>query len=117
MKEVKMFFLTEDATIVCDHRLGVVTNVPTQNLVMINQRRILVEPDPEGKFIKGCPNYGPTVKPCTATLVVKEGYSGFIRIDGWPVCLEPVTGLTDGTPPGVVNYIVIEPGQGLVSGA
>jgi hypothetical protein len=70
-------FLTDDATIVCDHRLGVVTNVPTQNLVTINKRRVLVEPDPEGKPIKGCPNYGPTVKPCTTTLKVKEGYSDF----------------------------------------
>lgn len=110
-----MFFLTEDATIVCDHRLGIVTNAPTQNLVTVDRRRVLVEPDPEGKPIKGCPNYGPTVKPCTATLVVKEGYSDFIRIDGRPVCLDPVTGLTDGTPPGVVNYIVIDPGQKLVS--
>jgi len=110
-----MFFLTEDATIVCDHRLGVVTNVPTQNLVTINRRRVLVEPDPESKPIKGCPNYGPTVKPCTATLKVKEGYSDFIRIDGRAVCLDPVTGLTDGTPPGIVNYIVLAPGQNLVS--
>jgi hypothetical protein len=111
-----MFFLTEDATVVCDHRTGVVTNQPTQNWVTISQRRILVEPDPEGKTIKGCPNYGPTIKPCVTTLKVKEGYSDFISIDGRAVCLDTLTGLTDGTPPGAVNYIVVDPGQRLVSG-
>jgi len=110
-----MFLLTEDAKIVCDHRLGVVKNEPTQEWVTINQRRILVDSDPEGKEIKGCPNYGPTIKPCTKTLKVKEGYSDFIRIDGHAVCLDSLAGLTDGTPPGIVNYIVVEPGQNFVS--
>lgn len=110
-----MFFLTEDAKIVCDHRMGVVTNAPSQAWVTINQRHILVATDPEGRPIKGCPNYGPTIKPCTTTLKVKEGYSEFIRIDGQAVCLDTVTGLTDGTPPGTVNYIVVDPGQQLIS--
>jgi len=109
-----MFFLTEDATVVCDHRMGVVINQPTQNWMTINQRRILVEPDPEGKTIKGCPMYGAGIKPCVTTLKVMEGYSDFIRIDGHAVCLDTVTGLTDGTPPGTVNYIVVEPGQNFV---
>jgi hypothetical protein len=47
--ERRCFFLTEDSTIVCDHRLGVATNVPAQDLAPINRRRVLVEPDPEGK--------------------------------------------------------------------
>jgi hypothetical protein len=45
---------------------------------------------------------------------VQRGYSEFVRIDGRPVCLESVTGFTDGTPPGVVKYKVNAPGQSLV---
>jgi hypothetical protein len=109
-----IYFLTEDAKLVCDHQRGVITNAPTQDWVTINERRILVAMDPEGRPINGCPNYGPTIKPCVTTLKVKEGYSDFIRIDGRAVCLDTVTGLTDGTPPGIVNYIVVEPGQNFV---
>jgi hypothetical protein len=110
-----MFLLTEDAKLVCDHRMGRLKIGPSQNLVTINQRAVLVEPDPEERGISGCPNYGPTIKPCTKTLKVKEGYAEFIYIDGKRVCLETVTGLTNGTPPGIVNYVVAEPGQDVVS--
>jgi hypothetical protein len=110
-----MFLLTEDAKLVCDHRLGKVKIEPAQDLVRINERRVLVDPDPEGRSISGCPNIGPTIKPCTKTLKLKEGYADFIRIDGKRVCLDSVNGLTDGTVPGTVNYVVAEPGQNLVS--
>jgi hypothetical protein len=56
-----------------------------------------------------------TIKPCTATLVAEAGYSSFVRISGRRVCLDSVTGLTDGTPPGVVKYLVRDPGQHLVT--
>ncbi len=108
-----MLFLTEDAKVVCDHRMGIITNAASQDWVTIDNRRILVSTDPEGRPIKCCPNYGPTIKPCTTTLKVKEGYSEFIRIDGHEVCLATVRGLTDGTPPGTVNYLVLVPGQEL----
>lgn len=110
-----MFLLTEDAKLVCDHRLGKIKIEPTQDLVRVNQRRVLVEPDPEGRSISGCPNFGPTIKPCTKTLKLKEGYADFIRVEGKRVCLDSVNGLTDGTLPGTVNYVVAEPGQNLVS--
>lgn len=112
-----MFFLTEDAVLVCKHELGNVKIVATQDLVTIGKRKVLVERDPEGRPISGCPNYGATIKPCTTTLAVKVGYSDLIRIENKRVSLDTVTGLTDGTPPGVVNYGVRQAGQHLVSEA
>jgi hypothetical protein len=109
-----MFFLTEDAVIVCQHELGIVKNVPSQNLVTIANRRVLVENDPEGRTIAGCPNMGLGIRPCVTTLKVTAGYSDLIRIDGRRVCLDTVTGLTDGTPPGLVKYKVNNAGQPFV---
>jgi hypothetical protein len=42
---------------------------------------------------------------------VTAGYSDLIRINGKRVCLDTVTGLTDGTPPGLVKYKVNNAGQ------
>jgi hypothetical protein len=109
-----MLFLTEDAIIVCKHELGQSEKVPTQDWVTVAQRRVLVEVDPEGKTIKGCPNIGVGIKPCTTTLRVQEGYSDWIRVEGKRVCLDTVTGLTDGTPPGTVKYKVNDAGQHFV---
>lgn len=102
--------LTADARLVCRHR-GVIGVPPTQKLASVNGRPLLVEADPEGKRITGCPNAGPTIKPCTRTLKVDQGYSELVRIDGRRLCLDSVTGLTDGTPPGTVAYLVDAPGQ------
>ncbi len=110
-----MHFLTQDAVLVCAHELGIVGIVATQNLVTVARRSVLVETDPEQRPIAGCPNVGPAIKPCTSTLAVQAGYSDFIRIEGRRVCLDTVTGLTDGTPPGIVKYKVRSPGQDLVS--
>lgn len=109
-----MHWLTEDAVLVCDHELGIVGISATQDLVTVNGRRVLVAVDPESRPIVGCPNVGPTIKPCTSTLPVQQGYSDLIRIQGRRVCLDPVTGLTDGTPPGTVKYHVRNAGQALV---
>jgi hypothetical protein len=59
--------------------------------------------------------YGAGIRPCKNTLKVLRGYSDWIRIDERRVCLDTVTGLTDGTPPGTVKYIVADPGQQLAS--
>jgi hypothetical protein len=107
--------ITEDAGIYCKHG-GHVANKPSQNYVTIKSRRVLVEDDPEGRAIAGCPNVVP-FKPCLTTLKVQKGYSTFIRISGQPICLDTVTGFTDGTPPGVAMYIVRTPGQEFVSEA
>jgi uncharacterized Zn-binding protein involved in type VI secretion len=106
--------LTDQAILVCGHS-GRVAISGAQSFVTINGRRILVEGDPEAKGIGGCPNIGPTIKPCTSTLKVQAGYSTFVRINGRAVCLETVTGVTDGTPPGLVKYTVRAPGQALVT--
>jgi hypothetical protein len=110
-----MRFLTEDAVLVCDHVVGLVQIVATQDLVTIHGRRVLVEDDPEGRTIKSCPNIGATIKPCQKTLAVRQGYSVFIRINRKPACLDTVSGFTDGTPPAGVNYTVRVPGQDLVA--
>lgn len=106
-----MYLLTEDAVVLCDHQLGKVNLGVTQHFVRINHRLILVEKNPEARAIAGCPNYGPTIKPCTQTLAVEQGYSDLLRIEGKRVCLDTVRGLTDGTPPGAVHYHVKQPGQ------
>ena len=110
-----MKLLTEDAILVCDHKLGAVSIQAGQGLVTIGRRRVLVDNDPEGKAITKCPNVGATIKPCQRTLNVQQGYSDFIRVEGKRVCLDTVTGLTDGTPPGTIHYTVVKPGQELVT--
>jgi hypothetical protein len=107
--------LTEDALLLCDHG-GTVHLAARQSWVTIDQRRVLVANDPESRSISGCPNQNTflALAPCTNTLPVTHGYSSFLRIDGHAVCLDTVTGLTNGTPPGTVKYTVKNPGQTLV---
>jgi hypothetical protein len=110
-----MRWLTEDGVVMCKHELGIVQNRPSQDLVTVARRKVLVENDPEGRTIAGCPMIGPTIRPCLTTLVVRAGYSDFVRVGGKRVCLDAITGLTDGTPPGTVPYVVRTPGQDLVT--
>lgn len=112
-----MLFITEDAVIVCQHERGIIKNVPSQDWLTIAERRVLVEVDPEGRTIKGCPNMGVGIRPCVTTLKVITGYSDWIRIGGQRLCLDTVTGLTDGTPPGLVKYKVNDAGQPFVQEA
>jgi hypothetical protein len=111
-----MRWLTEDARLVCKHQMGTVQVVPTQSLVTIGGRRVLVTPDPEGRPIKGCPVFNPAagMRPCVTTLRVRSGYSAFLKIEGRAVCLDSVVGNTDGTPPMSVDYVVNDPGQSWV---
>jgi hypothetical protein len=111
-----MKFITEDAVLVCAHELGKVENKPSQRWVTVKKRKVLVSTDPETRSISMCPNYGITIKPCTSTLKVTKGYSTFIKVNNKKVCLDTVTGLTDGTPPGTVKYKVRTSGQAFVSG-
>jgi hypothetical protein len=106
-----MYWITEDAQVVCNHKLGKVQNRPSQDLVTIARRRVLVATDPEHCAIGGCPNLGPGIQPCLTTLQVQRGYSDWIRIDGHPLCLDTLAGFTNGTPPGAVLYVVDQPGQ------
>lgn len=110
-----MRWLTEDATLACDHG-GSVKIDTTQDFVRIEKKIVLVEPNPEGRSIRGCPNSNPVagIRSCLTTLKVREGYSTFVRIAKQPVCLDSIQGMTDGTPPGVVAYKVRSPGQDFV---
>ncbi len=112
-----MLLLTEDAALICQHRMGKVDLAPSQDWVRVDGRRLLVAEDPEQRPIAGCPNFGPGIKPCTHTLRVQTGYSDLVRIDGRRLCLDTVEGLTDGTPPGSVPYVVRTPGQQWISEA
>lgn len=105
-----MRLLVDRGVLRCGHD-GVVRNRPSQTWVRVAGSPVLVEPDPVGRTIAMCPHVGLNIKPCTSTLAVRRGYSSFVRIDGQPVCLETVVGFTDGTPPGLVEYTVREPGQ------
>jgi hypothetical protein len=110
-----VLILTEDAVVVCKHETGRVGIKATQKLVTIHGRCVLVEPDPVGRPISGCPMVVP-FKPCLVTLLVRKGYSDLLSIGGAKVCLDTVTGLTDGTPPGTVMYKVNDAGQKFVAG-
>jgi hypothetical protein len=110
-----MKFLTEKARLICKHQTGVLQIFTFQDTVTIERDRVLVYNDPEFKPILGCPNIGPTIKPCSLSLVATKGYSDFIRIDGRAVCLDTITGLTEGTVPGTVKYVVNNPGQHFVT--
>lgn len=105
-----MKILVLAAVIRCGHD-GAVQPAASQTWVRISGSPVLVARDPEGRPIAGCPNVGLNIKPCTSTLAVHAGYSGFIHIGGRAVCLDSVTGFTDGTPPGAVKYTVRAPGQ------
>ncbi|MCU1442909.1 MAG: hypothetical protein JWQ59_1059 [Cryobacterium sp.] len=108
-----MKLLIRAGTVRCGHD-GIVVNVASQEWVKVVTSPVLVENDPQGRSINMCPNIGINIKPCTSTLVVATGYSGFLRIGGHAVCLDSVEGYTDGTPPGAVKYTVRDPGQRLV---
>ena len=109
-----MLVLTEDAGVYCTHVLGKVSIAASQALVTVEGRSVLVEPDPVGRGISFCPNVVP-FKPCLTTLVVQTGYSLFIRVENRRLCLDTVTGFTDGTPPGAAMYVVRDAGQHFVS--
>jgi hypothetical protein len=111
-----MRILNMQAVIVCDHR-ATVTNQNSQTFVRITRAPVLVADDPVGRGIALCPNTNLiNIFPCKLTLKVDAGYSTFIRIGGHAVCLDTVTGFTNGVPPGNFHYKVTAPGQEYVSG-
>lgn len=112
-----MLLVTETARVVCAHELGAVQGVATQALVSVGGRRVFVEGDLESKPVAGCPNTNASagMKPCTTTLKAMAGHSNLVSIEGRRVCLDVLTGLTDGTPPAAVSYVVRTPGQEFVS--
>lgn len=104
--------LTIDAELRCSHLTGTVQVKAQQKWVTVEARALLVQDDPEGRAIAGCP-VAPPNKLCTTTLSVEAGYSALVRVGGRPVCLDTLTGSTDGTlfP---ARYGVAAPGQAWV---
>lgn len=98
----------------CGHD-GKVAPTASQTWVRVLASPVLVEPDPQGRSIAGCPNVSVNFKPCQNTLAVRSGYSTFVRIGGHAACLDSVVGFTDGTPPSAVDYTVRDAGQSLVT--
>ncbi len=114
-----MKILTEKALLVCDHKTGVVKLTERQDWVKIGDDKVLVKDDPENRSIAGCTFFNPalSLKSCTQTQKVDKGYSEFVRIDGNPVCLDTVTGYTNGASPKSIHYSVVTPGQDFVEGS
>jgi hypothetical protein len=110
-----MYSMTENAKVSCDHQLGLAKMAASQEFVTIGRVLVLRGNDPVSKPITGCPMVGVAIKPCLATLAMAKGHSSFVLISGKPICLDTTTGLTDGTPPGMVNYKVLNPGQSFVN--
>ncbi len=115
-----MLVVTDSALVCCAHVMGIVgivpgqSPIPGQSFVFIDGRAVVVQTQPIGRPIAGCPNVGMTIKPCTAVVNVTGGWSDLVFVDGKAVCLDTLTGLTDGTPPGTVKYTVKHAGQGFV---
>lgn len=107
-----MEWITLDSVVKCGHR-GKLVLEARQEWVRIGVP-VLVDDDPEGREINGCPNSGPNIKRCGRSLRVKTGYSEWIRVDERAVVLSHLDGFTDGTPPGAVHYNVTDPRQDLV---
>ena len=110
-----MLVITEDARLLCKHG-GPVQIQPTQDLVTIEKRRVLIEPNTEHRPVR-CPMPPLAQRPCLHTLNVEAGYSDLVRIAGARVCLDTTTGVTDGDPIGAIRYLVAVPGQSWVSEA
>lgn len=107
-------WVTQQADVRCTHHLGKAPQRASQQWVTIEHQPVLLAPDPVGRSINGCPNIGVAIKPCTNTLSIKAGESVWIRIDSHAVIRADLSGFTDGTPPGLVRYLVLDPGQSLV---
>jgi len=108
-----VLLLREDAVLLCGH-MGVVRISASQHWVTVEGKALLVDNDPEGKTIAGCPNVA-SGQPCVQTGIVQKGYSAFIRIDGHAVCRQELEGLA--LPMVVYHYTVSYPGQRLVAEA
>lgn len=108
-----MEWITIESVVRCGHD-GKIKNEPSQEWLRITEKPVLRADDPQDREINACPNYGVNVKPCRTTLEVAKGYSEWITIEGRPVVLSHLDGLTDGTVPGTVHYKVRDPKQTFV---
>lgn len=110
-----MIALVETADVRCGHQRGRVGLDGSQALVRIDGVVVLVQDDPERRPVRGCPNVSTMTRACQHTLHVATGYSTLVRIDGHPIVLDSLAGVTDGMPPSGATYKCVDPAQRLVS--
>jgi hypothetical protein len=102
--------LTSEGAVICPHA-GRVTLIPRQLNVLAQTGYVMREADIVGAPIVGCRKpFGPGSAPCRTVVEVFPGStSTVVAVGGQPVCLETLTGLTDGVPPATI--VVAFPGQ------
>ena len=105
---------TEAAKVRCSHGMGRASPVSSVRFLRFAGRAALAADDLAFNGVTLCPVIGPAVKPCTATLPLVSGASRFVRANGRPLALLGATGGTDGVPPGVTLWSVLDAGQTLV---
>lgn len=99
----------------CRHETGgTVQQTAKHRFVRINGSPVLVKNDTLGRPVKGCV-VTPPLKPCLVTIAETAGRSQLLFINGDPVLLTSVDGLTSGDPPGTVHYRAASAGHSLVS--
>jgi hypothetical protein len=102
--------LTSNAVITCMHG-GHVTLIPSQVKAICQGGSALCVPDLVGAPIVGCPQPPSTnTKPCTmVTASLPGSFSTTFLVEGRPVYLATLVGITDGVPP--AGLVVVSPGQ------
>lgn len=83
--------LTATASLTCQHG-GTLVIVPSQQIVTVGRRPLLVLADLLAAAVAGCP-LGP--KPCTKVTAVARGAAATLTIGSAPVVLESASGTTD----------------------
>lgn len=94
----------------CSHG-GRVTLVPRQQIAVVDGGAVMCEPDLVGAPIVGCTQPpSQSTKPCTTVVSTRPGSSSpKVVVDGRPVYIASLGGITDGVPPGTI--VVADPGQ------
>ncbi|MEY2516928.1 MAG: hypothetical protein QOJ89_4286 [bacterium] len=107
--------LNANAIILCTHG-GKVNPIPSQAKVLAGGAPVLCVPDLNGAPIAGCPvPLTPVTKPCTTVVAVTPpSWSMKVSVDGKPVYVSTLVGITDGVPPGALTLVF--PGQVTVQG-
>ena len=102
--------LNNVGVVICPHG-GRVTLIPRQFGVLAQTGYVICEGDLTGAPIVGCRKpFAIGSAPCRTVVEVLPGStSPIVAVGGQPVCLETLTGLTDGVPPATVE--VAFPGQ------
>jgi hypothetical protein len=104
--------LTTASTLRCVHG-GTVTVPPSQTLLTVAGKPVLVQSDLVNAVVAGCPNSNPSASqtPCLKITSLTTGASVTLSVAGRPVLLATARGLTNATPPQPVMWQVTAAGQ------